>query len=344
MKNNKKWLQTALKVGAVVSAAALVLSGCSADQKAAEANQSKPELTPVTLMLNWTPNSHHAGIYYAKERGLYKDAGIDLKIIEPGADLGADHAVARGRVEFGISQAESLLPARAEGFDVTTIATILKDNDSGLLALKSSGIMADPKSLENKTYAGFGGALETEIISKLVECGGGDPSTVKFVDVGNVDALAAMEQKRFDTTWVFEGWSGVEAKLKGKDVATVNFSDHKNCIPNWYTPIIVTSDKLIKENSDLVKRFMEATSKGYDAVVKDPDAGSAALLKLAPELDEKLVYEAGRYYAPKFKQQGKFGEMAAEDWTPFTEFLVKAGMLKDNKALEGAWTNDFIVK
>src|SRR5687767_3748753 len=60
-------------------------------------------LTPVTLMLNWTPNNHHAGIYIAQEQGWYREAGIDLTIVEP-SQAGADAVVATGGADFGISQ------------------------------------------------------------------------------------------------------------------------------------------------------------------------------------------------------------------------------------------------
>ena len=79
--------------------AALLLAACGGDE----------ELRPATLMLNWTPNNHHAGIYAAQANGWYEEEGIDLTIIEPAA-AGADAVVASGSAQFGISQAESLLP------------------------------------------------------------------------------------------------------------------------------------------------------------------------------------------------------------------------------------------
>src|SRR5690606_29885942 len=91
-------------------AGALAMTGCVASADAGNAeNIETADLTSVTLMLNWTPNAHHAGIYYALEHGLYEEAGIELEILEPGADIGAEAAVAEGQATFGISQAESLL-------------------------------------------------------------------------------------------------------------------------------------------------------------------------------------------------------------------------------------------
>ncbi|MDP2327968.1 MAG: ABC transporter substrate-binding protein, partial [Dehalococcoidia bacterium] len=118
----------------VLAALGLLAVGCSSEEpEPAEA------LTPVTLMLNWTPNNHHAGIYIAQANGWYREAGIDLTIVEPAA-AGADQVVAAGGADFGISQAESILPARAAGAEVVSIATLLPHNDSSMMALAASGI------------------------------------------------------------------------------------------------------------------------------------------------------------------------------------------------------------
>src|SRR5690606_5380803 len=188
----------------------LLVTGCAstAEAEGSEAPDSS-SLTPVTLMLNWTPNAHHAGIYYALEHGLYEEAGIELEILEPGADIGAEAAVAEGQATFGISQAESLLPARAAGMDLEAVATLVPVNDSVLMGLASSGFSDDPASLSGLTYGGWGGALETEIMSELATCAGGDPNAIDFIDIGNVDYLAGLEQGRFDVTWVFGGWDAL---------------------------------------------------------------------------------------------------------------------------------------
>ncbi len=332
--------------------AGLLLAGCSGAASGAGSAGSgtagtDSDLQQVTLMLNWTPNAHHAGIYYAEQNGLYADAGIDLEIIEPGADIGADAAVAEGQVEFGISQAESVLPARAAGMDIEAIATLLPVNDSVLMGLEGTGLTEDPASLDGLTYGGYGGALETEIMSELATCGGGDPDSIEFIDIGNVDYLAGLAQDRFDVTWVFGGWDALRAQSERDDVVILPLSAHEECIPNWYTPVIVGSGEAMAADPELTRAFLDATSQGYEAVAADPDAGAEALLAGAPELDETLVRDAVAYYAPLFQtdaagEAGRFGQMEEPVWTRFTEFLVQAGMLDDTAPLEGAWTNDYL--
>lgn len=346
----------ALRGTAALLATGLLLAGCAAgtpgtgstdststDSTASDSTAAQTgDLHDVTLMLNWTPNGHHAGIYYALEQGYYEDAGINLEIVEPGADVGADFAVSEGTVQFGISQAESLLPARAEGLDVQAIATLLPTNDSVLMGLEGSGLTEDPASLAGLIYGGYGGSLETEIISQLVTCAGGDPEDVEFVDIGNVDYLAGLEQERFDVTWVFGGWDALRAETEREDLVTIAMSDHEDCIPNWYTPVIIGNETAMTEDPALAESFLEATTRGYEAVIADPQVGSAALIAGAPELDAEHVAASVEYYAPLYAEDGSFGEMTAEVWDEFGEFLVQAGMLEDATAVDGSWTNDYL--
>src|ERR1035437_8440863 len=74
---------------------------------------SSSGLKKVTLMLDWTTNTNHSGIYVAKDKGWFKDAGLDVQIVEP-AQSGVEQVVGNGNADFGISVMESVIPARAE--------------------------------------------------------------------------------------------------------------------------------------------------------------------------------------------------------------------------------------
>lgn len=296
----------------------------------------------VTLMLNWTPNAQHAGIYAAQALGYYEDAGIDLTIVEP-ADTGVEPVVAQGDGDFGLAQAESLLPARAAGVPVVSIAALLPHNDSSLMALADSGIRR-PRDLEGRTYGGYGGALETELVKRLVECDGGDPDQVDFVEVGNVDYLTGMQRGRFDFAWVFNGWDALAAEeVDGVDVTTIPFIDHLDCIPDWYTPLVLTSESMIQDDPELVRDFLAATARGYQVAVDDPQRAADLLLDAVPELDRDLVEASTAYHASRFIEPGQgWGHQEAQVWSDFGAFLVDAGLLDEPVDTDAAFTDDFL--
>jgi len=335
-------LKRSILVGFVV--ALLVAAACGgSDGDNAEASTSS-ESRDATLVLNWTPNTHHIGVYAAQQLGWYRDAGIDLHIIEPTAD-GAEKAVGTGAAEFGVSMAEGVLPARAGGIPIVSIGTILPVNDSALMSLGGEGITT-PAGLAGKTYGGYSGPLETELIDRLAECGGIDPASVKHTDVGNVDYLAGLEANRFDVVWIFAGWDALRASdIEHKDVDLIRFDDQFDCIPNWYTPLFITSEKLIDRDPAFVRKFMDVTARGYQLAIDDPQHAADLMLKAVPEMDEALLRASADYYASRFVANGEpFGTQDQATWSKFERFLVDAGLLEKSVDVDAAYTNDFLPK
>jgi ABC-type nitrate/sulfonate/bicarbonate transport system substrate-binding protein len=312
----------------ILAVIALCAAACGSS-KGAPATTAAPALRSLSLMLNWTPNNHHAGIYIAQQKGWYRDAGLDVKIIDADPN-GVEPIVAEGGADIGIAQAESILPARAQGIPIVSIATLLPHNDSALMALPGAGI-SRPKDLEGKTYGGYGGALGNK---------------VKFVEVGNVDYLAGMDAKTFDFVWIFAGWDALNAeKVLQQPVQLIRFSDHFDCIPDWYTPALITSEKMLKDRPDDVRAFLAATARGYDDAAKSPADAVAAMMAGAPDLDERLVTASAQYYAPLYADAGKqWGVESPAVWTAFEQFARAAGLIDTDVDVSTVFTNDYLPK
>lgn len=334
-----------LLIASLAALAALLLAcGSNAAPPPATASATPtPTVAPrhVTLMLDWTPNTNHTGIYVAKQQGWYREAGIDLDIVEPSGTR-ASQVVGAGRAEFGITVAESLLPARQAGNPIVSIATIMPVNDSSLMAVDPS--IRRPRDLQGRKYGGFGGELERQLISALVRCDGGDPKTIDFVDVGNVDYIAGMDQKRFDFVWVFEGWDAVRAReVLKRPVSTIPFANYLQCIPNWYTPVFIASEQTTKNDPALVRAFLAATSRGYQYAATQPKEAADLLLRAVPELDRTLVSASAVSLAPKYVAKGKrWGEQDPGVWTAFEAYLRQAGLLKASLDVNAAYTNAYL--
>jgi ABC-type nitrate/sulfonate/bicarbonate transport system substrate-binding protein len=251
-------------------------------------------------------------------------------------------ALASGDADFAVSVQEALTPARAQGAPAVSVAAILASNTSSLIALADDRITR-PRDLAGHRYGGFGGELETELIDTLVECDGGDPGSVEFVEVGNVDYRAGLERDFFDVVWIFDGWDGIRLRQAGLDVTTLPFDEHFDCIPDWYTPLLATSEQAIADDPEMVRDFMAVTARGYQTAIDDPDAAATALLAAAPELDEALVRASAEYLAGEYAAAGRpWGVQDEEVWRDFTTFLEQAGVVDDGFAVDDAWTNDFL--
>jgi len=305
---------------------------------------SSSGLKKVTLMLDWTPNTNHSGIYVAKDKGWFKDQGLDVQIVEP-AESGVEQVVGNGNADFGISVMESVIPARGEGVPIVSIGAIRQHDGSSLMSLTSENIKR-PKDLEGKTYGGFGGALETALIKQLVTCDGGDPNKVNFVEVGNVDYLAGMQQNRFDFVWVFDSWDVIRARdVENAQVSSLPFLDYQKCIPDWYTPVVITNEQMLKNDPDTVRKFMAAVSKGYNYAMQNPADTANILLKAAPELDKTLVTKSATFMTTQYVDKGRqWGLQDPSIWTNFEQFLRNAGLFTKPVDVTAAFTNDYLPK
>ncbi|HWO94125.1 MAG TPA: ABC transporter substrate-binding protein [Dehalococcoidia bacterium] len=330
---------------ALVALGFALSAGCGDDDDdgaAAETDGGGEDLRSVTLMLDWTPNTNHSGIYVAQDKGWYEEQGLRVDIIEPAAG-GTEQAVAGGQAQFGISVQEQVIPARQQGIPVVSIAAIIQHNTSSLMSLAEDGIER-PADLPGHTYGGFGGALETALIRTLVTCDGGDPDGVEFVEVGNADYLVGMEEDQFDVVWIFDAWDGLRATdVEQRDVNFIHFADWFDCIPDWYTPVFITSQDMIESDPDTVRAFMEATSRGYEFAMENPEETADILLRAAPELDERLVRASAEWLATRYVDEGRqWGLQDREVWDRFHEFVLNAGLIEEPIDVEAAYTNDFL--
>lgn len=136
-----------------------MIAGCSNSNSASDAKKKdKQSLKKVSVVLDWTPNTNHTGLYVAKEKGYFKDEGLDVDIIMPG-DAGADQLVASGKSEFGVSYQESITQARIQGVPLVSIAAIIQHNTSGFASPAAKNIVS-PKDFAGKTYGGWAHLLK----------------------------------------------------------------------------------------------------------------------------------------------------------------------------------------
>ncbi|MBS4749616.1 ABC transporter substrate-binding protein [Carnobacteriaceae bacterium zg-ZUI78] len=319
--------------------ACMVFILCACQQQKVEETKKEEALEKVTIVLDWTPNTNHTGIYVAKEKGYFKDAGLDVDIVQPGED-GAEITVASNKAAFGIGFQDSLIGSLVEGLPIKAIAAIVSHNTSGILSLKETGIDS-PKKLEGKRYATWGLPLEQAMMKHIVEKDGGDSSKVNMIPTTVTDIVSALKTN-IDAVWVFEGWDSIAAKQHGVDTNYLAFNQ-LNPVFDYYTPVLISNDETIKNKADMVKRFVQALSKGYTYSAEHPDDAATILLKAAPELDEKLVKESQKFLSTKYIDNGhKWGYIDSKRWNAFYQWVNEQKLLEKTLENNTGFTNAFI--
>ena len=315
------------------------LTGCTS--KDTESASNKDQLEKVTMVLDWTPNTNHTGLYVALENGYYKDEGLDVEIVQP-SDGDAATLVATGKADFGISYQEEVTYAKTseDPLPIKAVATIIQHNTSGFASPVEKNINT-VKDFEGKIYGGWGSPSEDAIFPAVMEKNNADLSKLKIVDMGTDDFLTATS-KNIDFAWIFEGWDGIEAKRKGVDLNFMPIKDLDERL-DYYTPLIISNEKFLNQNPDLVKKFLKATTKGYEYAIENPTESAKILVKYAPEIEEDLAIKSQEYLAKKYKDDAdRWGEMKDSIWNNYTDFLREYNLIDKDMEAKDAYTNEFL--
>lgn len=331
--NRPKW------VLGIVLVAVLLLAGCGV--KASPEPMSTPTPAPekATLSLDWVPNTNHTGLYVALEKGWYTEEGIDLDIQIPSDPAAALKQVASGHTEFGVSFQEEVTIARSNDIPVVSIAAIIQHNTSAFVALKGRGITR-ARDFEGKIYASYGLPLERAILKGLMACDGADVDKLEFVDVG-FDAFPALIGERVDLAWIFLAWDGIQAQNMGKELDAIEL--YGSCVPDYYTPLLISGENTLAERPELVRRFLRAASRGYEYAISHPEEGAEILLKHSPESDPDLVKPSQAWLSPRYQDDAaKWGVQDPKVWQEFTTWMAENGVLDKEIEPDEAFTNDFL--
>ena len=308
-------LNKLLSLGLISTLMLGTLSGCTSKKENTNSDNKK-----VTMVLDWTPNTNHTGLYVALEKGYFKEEGLDVDIVQP-SDGGATTLVATGKADFGISYQEEVTFAKTseDPLPIKAIATIIQHNTSGFASPKDKNITS-PKDFVGKTYGGWGSPSEDAILDVVMQKYGAKFKDLKVVNVGDDDFFTAVKNN-IDFMWIFEAWTGIEAKLQGMDLNYMPLKDLDKRL-DYYTPVIISNEKLLNENPELAKKFLKATSKGYEYAIENPIEAANILVK--------------------YSEASICGEMKDSVWDNYTNFLREYNVInKDMKASE-AYTNEFL--
>lgn len=327
-----------IAAGILAAAVAAGLSGCAdtASEKAAEGEN--PE--NVTVILDYVANTNHTGMYVALDQGYYKEAGMDVSIVEPTEGATAT-LIAVGKGDFGISYQEDVTIARtsADSLPVKAVAALIQHNTSGFVTYGDKDIHS-PKDFEGKTYAGWGGPGEEAVLKAVMAKDGGDFSKLDMV-ISDGSGFEALKDK-VDVMWFFEGWDNIKCRLNDFPINYMELRQLDKRL-DYYTPVIIASEDTLKNKPEMTKKFLEATAKGYRYAIEHPKESAEILHKYAPDYSLEMLTMSQEYLAGKYMEDTKrWGEMKDSVWDNYTDFLVEYGVIEEDIPADQCYTNEFL--
>jgi len=234
----------------------------------------------VVLMLNWYVYGEHAPFYYGKEKGFYAAEGIDLDIQEGRGSGVTAQAVAANTATFGYVDVPTMMKAAVKGAPIIAVGVALQTSPMSAMGFVEKNIRK-AEDLRGKTVATTPGDSMSQIWPLFLKKAGLKESDMTILSGDATTKLNAVINGQADVLLGYVMDQSMKIKdATGKDVYPIKFADYGI---NLVSSGIITQKGLIKDNPDLVKRFMAASTKAIEAAVKDPKGAAQSILNANPK-------------------------------------------------------------
>jgi len=306
----------------------------------------------VRLRLNWMYYGSHAGFALGKDKGYYKEQGINLDIRSGNGSGSAHRLVANGDSDFSYGSCASMTNLAAKGAPLISVGVIDATGTEAVIVRPDAGVksLAD---LKGKTILTTSNAGVNTFFPLVLKNGGLKEGDINITNVPDGALVSSYLQGAGGAVGILGGLDDKPAEIKangGKDPVTFAYSDYG---VNQVGYCIVTNTDTIKNKPDLVKRFMAATIKSYKETEAKPDA---AIASMADIVGGSMAEDAGKAQAravldvtlgilySKTNKDKKLGYNVPEDWDSMLTLMKKYNGLETDKPAAVFYTNDFLPK
>ncbi|BBH23279.1 myristoyl transferase [Paenibacillus baekrokdamisoli] len=289
------------------------------------------------------PWTNSAGFYYAREKGWYKEVGLDVEFTLYDPERGDTLAyLARGEADFGIFPSNRLLVQREKQPVVVGVAAINHRGMETVQTVRATGITR-PADLSGKRVAMNPTPRGLAMIRQLVSVDGGDPDTIIVVDSGSreltPDAIAAGEaDATFGSYWAWEILMDTEVPEEERIVWPVD----EIGAPPYHSYLLGTQEEATRRDPEAVRAFLAATEKGYRALAVDPLLAVPIYERIIPYFPTSLVERSLPLIASTWLHDGAWGVQRTELLEPYAEWLANHGIVHDRNGWKTAYTNSFL--
>lgn len=292
----------------------------------------------VKVRLKWLHQAQFAGFYTAKEKGFYGNNKISSILEAGGVDFPSVQMVSSGSDDFGVTGADQILLAREKGVPIVALAVIYRKSPFCYFALKTSGITKPQDFVGKRIGVKLGGNEELTYRAMLKKAG---------VDAAKVTEIPV----KFDMSPLFTGqvmaWPGysinepIVAQEQGYEVSLIWPSEYG---VDLYADTLFTTEAMIRDKPDLVKRFVDASLMGWDYAITHPEEAVQFTLKQSEKLKEGHEKAMLKASIGSLKPDDKpIGWMDRGKWEEMRNLLLEAGFIKKAVDVDKVFTTQFLV-
>lgn len=289
----------------------------------------------MTLILDFTPNAVHAGIYRALAAGYYRQAGIDLKVVQPTSTQETLKLIDAGRAQFGLADGSDVAALIDKRGDAQAVMALVAQPLGGLIALRSEHL-GSPAGLAGKTVGVTGVPSDLAVLDTELRHAGVDPGRVRVATVG-FDGGQALLAGRIAAFTGFIPDDGVALSVSGHEIEAFALDRYGG--PAYPGLVAFTTRALIRSDPALVRAFVAATVHGYRDTLADPARSLTELESANPTLPQALTQASLAVYLPLFDRSGA---IAAASVREMSSWMLGAGLIGMPIAPKRYRTNAFL--
>ncbi len=328
------------------------LVGCAGGQSTATQAVTKEtnntaKLDKIVFRLDWITTGYQAPYYYALDKGFYKDEGLDVSVL-PGQGSGPGlMAVISGADTFGLIDPSLMAKYVDDSAPVKMVMGVFQKTPFAILSSAQKGIKK-PSDLVGKSIAASPGGATQIITPTFLKKNNIDLKQVNIVSMDPGSLIPSVASGKVDA---IISWGFMQVPLmKAAGVKEVNLLPYGDYGVNMPVNGIVTSNKILEEKPEMVRKFLKATIKGIEEAKKNPDAAIQAMAKYHPEeikgkesVHKEILIGFYDYLSTKRTASQPIGWMSEDDWKEATDTLLQYNVLKkpisDFKVL---YSNEFL--
>jgi ABC-type nitrate/sulfonate/bicarbonate transport system substrate-binding protein len=306
-----------VRSAALLTLAAVILAGCGSTT-----GTDRPGVE-ASLLLDFTPNAVHSGIYLAHERGYDEAEGVTLDVKTPTESTDAPKLLQAGKVDFAILDIHDLGLARERGADLVGVMALVQ---RPLAAVLAQPRIYTPKDLEGERVGVTGLPSDVAVLHSVVKGAGGDPGKVRETTIG-FDAVKAMLAQRVAGATAFWNVEGVALQQRRPGIREFRVDDYG--APAYPELVLCVTRQTLDERRPMVRAAIRGLQRGYLAAQDDPDSALSAMTAAVPELDRDGLAAQLDAVAPAFTAGAQsYGELRTDVLREWADWDVEFGILK----------------
>ena len=257
----------------------------------------------------------------------------------PGSTSDPLKLIDAGKADIGIADGVNVASLIAKNRPVKAIMALDQRPLAGVITLEADGYQS-PADLDGKTIGITGDPSDVPITKWIIDQGGGNYDDVDVVTIG-FNGVTNLESGKVDGFTGFYPADGVQVQVDGFPTTIFPLDDYD--APSYPGLVVFSTDSRIEEKSAVMQAFTDATIKGYNDTLEDPEQSLQDLLDANPELQPKIAKAQLDAYLPLFKASApEYGILEEKTIGEFGAWLVDAGLLTEPLTFDQFATDQFV--